>query len=80
MLAHGQQVSAMVDEMDLGAGLGEPTPEIASDAAGAVDGDPHAIPSPATAGRSGTTDLMMHGLSAERARETGDGCAAAGRS
>jgi hypothetical protein len=40
MLAHGKQVSAMVDEMDLGAGLGEPTPEIASDAAGAVDGDP----------------------------------------
>jgi hypothetical protein len=46
MLAHGQQVSAMVDEMDLGAGLGEPTPEIASDPAGAVDGDPHAHPLP----------------------------------
>jgi hypothetical protein len=44
MLAHGQQVSAIVDEMDLGAGLGEPAPEIASDPAGAVDGDPHAHP------------------------------------
>jgi hypothetical protein len=29
----------VVDEMDLGAGLGEPAPEIVSDAAGAVDGD-----------------------------------------
>jgi hypothetical protein len=28
MLAHGQQVSAMVDEMDLGAGLGEPAPQM----------------------------------------------------
>jgi hypothetical protein len=46
MPAHGQQVSAMVDEMDLGAGLGEPAPEIASDRAGAVDGDPHAHPLP----------------------------------
>lgn len=39
-------MSAMVDEMDLGAGLGEPAPEIASDPAGAVDGGVHAHRSP----------------------------------
>jgi hypothetical protein len=44
VLAERLEVGAAVDEVDVAAGLGEPAPEIASDPAGAVDGDPHAHP------------------------------------
>jgi hypothetical protein len=41
VLAQGLQVGAACDEVDVGAGLGQPSPEIAADPAGAVDRDPH---------------------------------------
>ena len=48
MLTQGLEVRAAVDEVDVGAGLGEPTPEIAPDPAGAVNRDPHGFTLPSS--------------------------------
>ena len=48
MLTQGLEVRAAVDEVDVGAGLGEPTPEIAPNPAGAVNRDPHGFTLPSS--------------------------------